>query len=213
MKNAVLELGGSDPFIVLEDADLDFAIAQACAGRMLCMGQVCAAPKRFIVVGQKRGERFLEGVRQQFRSLQAGDPMDRRTSIAPLSSEGALEGVLEQISRAGSHGATVVLGGKRLDRPGFHLEPTIITDFSPENPIYQEELFGPVAMMFSVDTDDAVIALANATKSGRSAHKLIWNLQLSTDFPSFRPSKDLQHRCNERMRWEILSSLFGGSPP
>lgn len=166
LKKVILELGGSDPFIVLEDANLEDAISRASTGRMWCMGQICAAPKRFIIVGKERGERFLEGVKQQFSSLRAGDPMDPNTTIAPVSSENALQTLLEQIHRATEHGATVACGGKRINRPGFYLEPTILTNISPDNPIYQEELFGPVAMMFSVNTDDAAVELANATNFG-----------------------------------------------
>lgn len=166
LKKVVLELGGSDPFIVLEDANLEAAISRASAGRMSCMGQICAAPKRFIIVGKERGERFLEGVKQQLSSLKPGDPMDPDTTIAPVSSESALQTLLEQIHRATENGATVACGGKRIDRPGFYLEPTILTNVSPENPIYQEELFGPVGMMFSVNTDDAAVELANATNFG-----------------------------------------------
>lgn len=166
LKKAILELGGSDPFIVLEDADIDFAVSQATIGRMSCMGQVCAAPKRFIVVGKERSQHFMESIRRSFAQLKAGDPMDSSTSIGPLSSEATLRTLLEQIDRATSRGATVAYGGKRLDRPGFFLEPTILTDVLPENPIFHEELFGPVAMMFSVETEDAAVELANATKFG-----------------------------------------------
>ncbi|BCR87794.1 NAD-dependent succinate-semialdehyde dehydrogenase [Aspergillus chevalieri] len=166
LKKVVLELGGSDPFVVLEDANLEAAISRASSGRLVAMGQVCAAPKRFIVVGKERGDLFLEGVKQHFSSLEAGDPMDPKTTIGPVFSESALQTLLEQIHRAVEHGATLVCGGKRIDRPGFYLEPTILTNISAENPIYKEEMFGPVAMMFSVDTDDAAVELANATRYG-----------------------------------------------
>lgn len=92
--------------------------------------------------------------------------MDSNTTIGPVSSESALKTLLDQIHRATEHGATVVCGGKRIDRPGFYLEPTILTNISPENPIYHEELFGPVAMIFSIDTDNAAVELANATSFG-----------------------------------------------
>ncbi|KAF9250845.1 hypothetical protein LCP9604111_3049 [Penicillium roqueforti] len=166
LKKVILELGGSDPFIVLEDADLDFAIAEACAGRIWCLGQVCSAPKRFIVVGKERTERFIEGMRHRFSSRVAGDPMDPHTAVSPLSSESAMKVLLDEIDKAKSHGATVLFGGNRIDRPGFYIESTMITDVTPENPIFYEELFGPVSMVFSVDTDDAAIELANATKFG-----------------------------------------------
>lgn len=169
LKKVVLELGGSDPFIVLEDAKLDEAIAHGAEGRMQVTGQECVASKRFIVVGKERGLLFLEGLVDAFSSLKAGDPRDKSTTLGPLSSERAVTGLLEQVDVAKAHGARVVMGGKRIDRPGFYMEPTIVTDITADNPLFQEETFGPVASFYVVDNEEQAIALANATTFGLGA--------------------------------------------
>ncbi|HEX7913196.1 MAG TPA: NAD-dependent succinate-semialdehyde dehydrogenase [Paraburkholderia sp.] len=169
LKKVVLELGGSDPFIVLEDAPLDWAIQSAIAGRMLNSGQCCVGSKRIIVVGKERGAAFLEGFTQRMAALETGDPADPATAVAPLSSERALRLLLEQIDRAASHGARIVCGGKRVARPGFYLQPTVLTDISPQNPVFAEELFGPVAAFHIVEDEAAAIALANGTPYGLGA--------------------------------------------
>src|ERR1700758_173131 len=128
LKKVVLELGGSDPLIVLEDAPLEWAIDSAVAGRMLNAGQCCVGSKRIIVVGKERSEAFLAGFKQKMSALQAGDPTDPATTVAPLSSERALSLLLAQIDRAASNGATIVCGGQRVNRPGFYLQPTILAD-------------------------------------------------------------------------------------
>jgi len=166
LKKVVLELGGSDPFVVLEDADLDLAIEQAEKGRMAVMGQGCICSKRFIIVGKERGQIFLDGLVKRMGSLTAGDPFDSKTQVGPLVSEGALKGLLGQIESAKAAGARVVLGGKQIDRPGFYLEPTIITDIAEDNPLFQEETFGPVASVYVVENEEEAIQLANATKFG-----------------------------------------------
>ncbi|KAF2097527.1 aldehyde dehydrogenase [Rhizodiscina lignyota] len=166
LKKVVLELGGSDPFVVLPDADLENAAKQAVIGRMITTGQTCVCSKRFIVIGKERGQVFLDGMVKYMSRLQPGDPQDEKTSLGPLVAEDALTGLLSQIEQAKSHGARVVLGGKRVDRPGWYLEPTIITDITPENPLYYEETFGPIASFYVVDTEQEAIDLANATKFG-----------------------------------------------
>jgi succinate-semialdehyde dehydrogenase/glutarate-semialdehyde dehydrogenase len=169
LKKVVLELGGSDPFIVLEDAPLDWAIQSAVAGRMLNAGQCCVGSKRIIVIGKTRGDAFLKGFATQMATLAMGDPADPATAVAPLSSERALKLLLEQIDRAASHGARIVCGGKRVERPGFFLQPTVLTDISPQNPVFAEELFGPVAAFHIVEDEAAAIALANGTPYGLGA--------------------------------------------
>ena len=169
LKKAVLELGGSDPLIVLADADLEQAVDQAFAGRMLNMGQACAASKRIIVVGSDRGRQFLDSLTQRMRGLQAGDPSDPATTLGPLVSEKAMHELLRQVDDAVSHGARVITGGKRLDRPGFYVEPTILTDIKPDNPLHHEETFGPVASFYVVDTEEEAVALANDTRFGLGA--------------------------------------------
>ncbi|KAM0254475.1 hypothetical protein ACHAQJ_006757 [Trichoderma viride] len=166
MKKVVLELGGSDPLIVLEDADLEEAIQVAASGRMICMGQACASFKRYIVVGKERGAKFQQGIVKVFAAMQPGDPMDRSTTLGPLFAESGVRDILIQVEEAKAAGATVVYGGKRIDRPGCYMEPTLITIISPENPLFQQETFGPVASLYVVDTEEEAIYIANATKFG-----------------------------------------------
>jgi succinate-semialdehyde dehydrogenase/glutarate-semialdehyde dehydrogenase len=169
LKKVVLELGGSDPLIVLEDAPLDWAIQSAVTGRMLNAGQCCVGSKRIIVVGKARGDAFLEGFAKRMAALEAGDPADPATAVAPLASERALNLLLEQIDRASAHGARIVCGGKRVERPGFYLQPTILAGIEQENPVFAEELFGPVAAFHVVEDEAAAIALANGTPYGLGA--------------------------------------------
>ena len=169
LKKVVLECGGSDPFIILPDAPLPHAIGQARAGRMYNTGQSCTAAKRIIVVGRERGKEFLSGYKDALKEMKAGDPTDGATTLGPVVTERALENLLKQIDDAKSHGAKVALGGQRIDRPGFYLEPTIITDISAKNPLFHEETFGPVASLYVVDTEEEAIELANATNFGLGA--------------------------------------------
>ncbi|KVW85960.1 NAD-dependent succinate-semialdehyde dehydrogenase [Burkholderia cepacia] len=169
LKKVVLELGGSDPAIVLEDAPLEDAINQTAFGRMINTGQGCAATKRFIIVGKERGKQFLDGLIARLSGLTVGDPTDEKTEVGPLASERALEGLLNQIEDAKAHGAKVVLGGKRIDRPGFYLEPTILTNIAADNPLTQQETFGPIVSFYVVANEEEAIKLANATKFGLGA--------------------------------------------
>lgn len=165
LKKVVLELGGSDPFIVLEDANIEKAVAHAVWSRMLNSGQQCTAAKRFIVV-EPVAAKFLAGFTQALEKLQAGDPMDQRTTLAPLSSEDQAKKLVDQIDEAVAHGAKILLGGKRIDRPGAFVEPTIITDIKPSSPAYREEFFGPVALFFRAKDEAEAISLANDTPFG-----------------------------------------------
>jgi succinate-semialdehyde dehydrogenase/glutarate-semialdehyde dehydrogenase len=169
LKKSVMELGGSDPLIVLEDAPLESTLDSALFGRMFNTGQCCVGSKRLIVVGQERGAAFLEGFVKRMKALTPGDPQDPATTLGPLSSARALSLLLEQIELAKSHGATVALGGSRIDRPGFFLEPTVLTNVATDNPIYTQELFGPVASFYVVDSEAEAIELANATRYGLGA--------------------------------------------
>jgi succinate-semialdehyde dehydrogenase/glutarate-semialdehyde dehydrogenase len=166
LKKVVLELGGSDPLIVLEDAPLEWTINSAVTGRMVNTGQSCVASKRIIVIGKDRGAAFLDGFVKRLAALKPGDPADRSTSLAPVSSERALEILLAQIELARKSGATVAVGGKRIDRPGFYLEPTVLTKVTENNPIYKQELFGPVACFYVVEDETEALRLANATPYG-----------------------------------------------
>jgi succinate-semialdehyde dehydrogenase / glutarate-semialdehyde dehydrogenase len=165
IKISSMELGGSDAFIVLEDADLDHAVKWAVWGRMYNTGQTCCAAKRFIVV-EPLADKFLAKFRTALAALKPGDPMDEKTTLGPLSSEPALLQLVEQVKSAVSHGAKVHLGGKRIDRPGSFMEPTILTDVKPDNPAFRDEFFGPVAMFFRVKDEDEAVALANDSDFG-----------------------------------------------
>ena len=166
LKKTTLELGGSDAFIVLEDADLDKAVKHAVSGRMGNSGQACTASKRFIVV-DALADRFLEKFQAALDQFKPGDPMDKATTLAPLSSAQALENLLKPVDGAVEHGARVVVGGKRIDgHTGAFMQPTVITDIREDNPAFKEEFFGPVALFFRVADEDAAVALANDSPFG-----------------------------------------------
>jgi succinate-semialdehyde dehydrogenase/glutarate-semialdehyde dehydrogenase len=165
LKKSTMELGGSDAFIVLEDADLDKTVKWAVWGKMNNTGQCCVAAKRFIVV-EKLADRFLEKFQQALSVLQSGDPMDETTTLGPLSTEAALVQLLDQVKRAVAKGATVVMGGKRIDRPGSFMQPTILANIKTTNPAFREEFFGPVALFFRVKNEDEAVTLANDSEFG-----------------------------------------------
>jgi succinate-semialdehyde dehydrogenase/glutarate-semialdehyde dehydrogenase len=165
LKVTSMELGGSDAFIVLEDADLDHTIPWAVWGRMYNTGQTCCAAKRFIVVDSV-ADRFIERFQAALAALEAGDPLDEKTTLGPLSSEAALLQLVKQVDDAVAKGAKLLLGGKRIDRPGSYMAPTILTDIKPENPAFRDEFFGPVALFFRVKNEDEAIALANDSDFG-----------------------------------------------
>jgi len=165
LKVSSMELGGSDAFIVLEDADLEHALKWAVWGRMYNAGQTCCAAKRFIIVDALY-DKFLEQFQAALTALKAGDPMDEKTTLGPLSTESALIDLLKQVDSAVAKGAKLVMGGKRIDRPGSFMQPTILTDVKPSNPAFRAEFFGPVAMFFRVKNEDEAIALANDSDFG-----------------------------------------------
>jgi len=165
LKPSSMELGGSDAFIVLEDADIAHTIKWAVWGRMYNCWQTCCAAKRFIVV-EAVAEKFLAEFKQALGALRAGDSMDAKTTLGPLSTESALVQLLAQVETAVAHGAKLEMGGKRIDRPGAFMEPTILTHVQPGNPAFRDEFFGPVAMFFRVKDEEAAIALANDSDFG-----------------------------------------------
>jgi succinate-semialdehyde dehydrogenase/glutarate-semialdehyde dehydrogenase len=165
LKVSSMELGGSDAFIVLDDADLERTVKWAVWGRMYNTGQTCCAAKRFIVV-EKLADKFLEKFKAALAALKPGDPMDEKTTLGPLSTESALVDLLKQVDGAIAKGATLIMGGKRIDRPGSYMEPTILMDIKPENPAFRDEFFGPVALFFRVKDEDEAIALANDSDFG-----------------------------------------------
>jgi succinate-semialdehyde dehydrogenase/glutarate-semialdehyde dehydrogenase len=165
VKISSMELGGADAFIVLDDADLEHAVKWAVWGRMYNAGQTCCASKRFIVV-ESMADKFLAAFKDSLSALKAGDPLDEKTSLGPLSSEAALLTLLDQVKTATKNGATIALGGKRIQRPGSYMEPTILTHVTKDNPAFRDEFFGPVAMFFRVKDEDEAIALANDSDFG-----------------------------------------------
>jgi succinate-semialdehyde dehydrogenase / glutarate-semialdehyde dehydrogenase len=165
LKKSTMELGGSDAFIVLEDADLNRAVSWAVWGRMNNTGQCCIAAKRFIVV-EPIADEFLRRFKASLQQLHAGDPLEPKTTLGPLSSEGALQELLGQVKGAVAGGAKLALGGKRLERTGAFIEASILTDITPENPAYYQEFFGPVALFFKVKDEDAAVKLANDSPFG-----------------------------------------------
>ena len=166
LKKSTLELGGSDAFIVLEDADLDKAVKHAVSGRMGNSGQACTASKRFVVV-EALADRFLEKFQAALQGIRAGDPMDPTSTLAPLSSAQALDTLLAQVETAVAHGARVLVGGHRIDgQAGAFMQPTVITGIGPANPAFKQEFFGPVALFFRVADEDAAVALANDSPFG-----------------------------------------------
>ena len=165
LKPSSLELGGSDAFIVLEDADMDHALHWAVWGRMYNDGQTCVAAKRFIVL-EALADEFLARFRAALMALKPGDPLDEATTLGPLSSETALVQLLSQVDAAVAKGAKLALGGKRIAREGSYMEPTVLTDIASDNPAFREEFFGPVALFFRVKDDEEAIALANDSDFG-----------------------------------------------
>ena len=165
LKKTSMELGGSDAFIVLDDADLERTIPWAVWGRMYNAGQTCCAAKRFIVQ-EGIADRFLDKFMSALSQLQVGDPMDKRTTHGPLSSEAALVHLLKQVDNAVEHGARLLMGGRRLDRPGSFMEATVLTDIRPDNPAFRDEFFGPVVSFYRVKDEAEAIALANNSDFG-----------------------------------------------
>ena len=168
LKKSVLELGGSDPFIVLDAEDMAATVKAATMGRMQNTGQACTASKRLIVT-EDLYEPFVEGLKQAFGTFAPGNPADPSTSLAPLSSERAAQDLHAQIQDAIDKGATVVAGGKRPEHAGAFVEATILTDVTPEMRAYREELFGPAAVVYKVKDADEAVALANDSTYGLGA--------------------------------------------
>jgi len=165
LKPSSMELGGSDAFIVLDDADLEKTIPWAVWGRMYNQGQTCCASKRFIVL-DSIADKFLEKFKAALALQQPGDPMDEKTTKGPMSQEVALVDLLKQVEGAVAHGAKILMGGKRIDRPGSFMETTILGDVKPGNPAFRAEFFGPVALFFRVKNEEEAIALANDSDFG-----------------------------------------------
>ena len=168
LKKSVLELGGSDPFLVLPSADLDRAVATAVKARMVNTGQSCIAAKRFIVA-EPVYDRFAAAFTAAMGALVVGDPSDPKTQVGPLATAAIRDGVSEQVARSVAAGAHVLTGGRTLDGPGYYYQPTVLCDVPPTAPAARDEVFGPVAALFRVAGLDEAIALANATPFGLGA--------------------------------------------
>lgn len=171
VKKTVLELGGSDPYVVLPSADIDRAAEIAVTARVQNAGQSCIAAKRFIVhadVYDAFTERFVEAM----KALKVGDPLDEDTDVGPLSGERGREDLEELVDEAVESGATVLCGAERPDGPGWFYLPTVLADITPEMRVHQEETFGPVATLYRVADLDEAIAIANDTPFGLSSN--VW---------------------------------------
>lgn len=165
IKKTVLELGGSDPFIVMPSANLDEAVTTAVKARTINNGQSCIAAKRFIVATEIY-EEFERRFVDEMRALRIGDPMEESTDIGPLATPQIVKDLDEQVKTAVTAGARVLTGGKRLERPGNFFEPTVLVDIDLNAPVSCEEIFGPVAMLFRASGIDEAIQIANATPFG-----------------------------------------------
>ncbi|WP_416674270.1 NAD-dependent succinate-semialdehyde dehydrogenase [Egbenema bharatensis] len=170
IKKVVLELGGSDPFIVLDSADLEAAVSAAVTARLINNGQSCIAAKRFIVQ-ESIAAAFAEKMTAKFAELKVGDPMNPETNIGPLATPDILNDLEVQVQACLQQGARALIGGDRLSTSpqGNYYLPTVLTDLPPDCPAYQEEFFGPVALLFPVPDLDTAIHLANSTSFGLGA--------------------------------------------
>jgi succinate-semialdehyde dehydrogenase/glutarate-semialdehyde dehydrogenase len=168
VKKSVLELGGSDAFIVMPSAKLEDAISTGVKSRMVNSGQSCIAAKRFIIADAIYDQYVAQFV-QQMEKLRLGDPVDAKTEVAPLSSENILHGVDEQVQKSVAAGAKILCGGKRADRAGYFYEPTVLTEIPKSAPGYREEVFGPVALFFRARNREEAVAIANDSSFGLGA--------------------------------------------
>ncbi|MBW0103381.1 NAD-dependent succinate-semialdehyde dehydrogenase [Pseudonocardia sp. KRD291] len=175
LKKAVLELGGSDAFIVLDDADLASTAKSAAKARLSNTGQACNSPKRMIVSGDRFDE-FVSTVVGVFESAQVGDPLDAGTRVGPLSSVAARDGVVAQVARAVEQGATLHTGGDAVEGAGAFMRPAVLTGVTKDMDAYSEEIFGPVAVIYRVDSTDEAVKLANDVAFGLSGS--VWGADI-----------------------------------
>jgi succinate-semialdehyde dehydrogenase/glutarate-semialdehyde dehydrogenase len=168
IKKVVLELGGSDPFIVMPSADLDAAVATAVEARVINNGQSCIAAKRFIIADSIAGE-FEKKFVTRMENLRVGDPFDEKTELGPLATADAVKSLDADVQKSVQAGAKLLTGGQALKLPGNYYAPTVLTDIPKESPAYREEFFGPVALLFRVKDIDEAIRLANDSRFGLGA--------------------------------------------
>ncbi|MDR9405049.1 MAG: aldehyde dehydrogenase family protein, partial [Halothece sp. Uz-M2-17] len=181
IKPTLLELGGSDPFIVFPSADIEEAVKVGTFARTMNNGQSCIAAKRFIL-HETIALEFLDKLRVAFSQLKVGDPMAEETDIGPLANEAALRAIAQQVKQAVKLGANVVIGGESLDCPGYFYLPTILTDLPTDAPLMQEEFFAPVALVFTVKDIESAIALANHIPFGLGSSVWTHDPQEQTQF-------------------------------
>jgi succinate-semialdehyde dehydrogenase/glutarate-semialdehyde dehydrogenase len=165
LKKSVLELGGTDPFIILDDADIDAAVKTAVTARMLNQGQSCIAAKRFIVV-KSVVDQFETAMKSAFEALQTGDPMEAATQVGPLARPDLVDEIEQQVKASVAAGARLVTGGHRPTRSGCYFEPTILADISNEMPVYSQETFGPVVSLITALDEEDAIRIANDSVFG-----------------------------------------------
>lgn len=177
LKKVVLELGGSDVFIVLDSDDLDATVASASKARLSNAGQACNAAKRFIVTEDLYDD-FTHKLTASFESVSAGDPLEESTVLGPLSSLSAVDTLIEQIEDAVRKGATLLTGGKKIDGPGAYVQPTLLANVTPEMRAYSEELFGPAGVVYKVKSSKEAVELANSSSYGLSGS--VWSTDLDT---------------------------------
>ncbi|HXH27831.1 MAG TPA: NAD-dependent succinate-semialdehyde dehydrogenase, partial [Candidatus Polarisedimenticolia bacterium] len=175
IKKTVLELGGSDPFVVLPDADVGKAAEVGATARMLNTGQSCIAAKRFIV-HRDVADAFLRALAGHIEKMPVGDPLDPATQIGPLARKDLVDDLDDQVRRSVAQGGRVLMGGTRLDRPGFFYAPTVMTDLRPGQAVLTEETFGPVAAVLTVGSEEEAIRVANDTVYGLGAS--LWTRDL-----------------------------------
>ena len=165
LKKIVLELGGSYTMVVLDDADMEKVMQGAMVGRLTLSGQACVGDKR-LFIHSSLYDTFMEQIKEAVCNLVSGDPMDQATTLAPVVNKKAADKVRAQIALAVEHGATATTYGQPVPEDTAFVQPTILTNVTPDNPIFNEEIFGPVLMIFSFDTEEEVVALANGTQYG-----------------------------------------------
>jgi succinate-semialdehyde dehydrogenase/glutarate-semialdehyde dehydrogenase len=165
LKKCVLELGGSDAYLVLSDADIAFTASACAKGRLVNSGQSCIAAKRFIVLGELRA-RFEQRLVAEMGKANVGDPMDKDTTVGPMARRDLRDELHEQVEKSIAKGARVLCGGKVPDGPGAYYPPTVLTDVHPGQPAYDEEMFGPVAAVIVAEDVEDALRIANGSEFG-----------------------------------------------
>ncbi|MFP4330187.1 MAG: NAD-dependent succinate-semialdehyde dehydrogenase [Spirochaetaceae bacterium] len=172
IKKSVLELGGSDPFIVFRDADIEAAVEAAVTSRMINAGQSCIAAKRFLIE-QGVYQEFLDRFARRFTSLRVGHPLDLETQVAPLAREDLLDNLHRQVAESRAAGAELCCGGEQYDSQGYYYRPTVLTNVTPQMPVFTEETFGPVAPIMPFRDMEEAVELANMSDYGLGAS--VWS--------------------------------------